>query len=88
MQGTFSTRTRGVNNRANVEDEMGLRIDREGSGYRIRLSEDRTKIIARNYAEIVQAIKHYYGERAHGERETCPLCRAVMAQGDKRKRIG
>lgn len=60
---------------------MGMKIEREGNGYRIRLSGDRTKVIAKSVAEIHQAIAHYYADplphsmmdaKTHA---VCPFCR-------------
>ena len=58
---------------------MSMRIDREGTGYRLRLSSDRSKLIARNLGEVQEGVDHYFCN-AHGLAEqwgSCPLCRAV-----------
>jgi hypothetical protein len=66
---------------------MSVKIDREGTGFRIHLSNDRSRIYARNEDEIVLAIRHYYGGHTanYTEDSLCPLCRACARQ-EKRRR--
>lgn len=58
---------------------MGMRINREGAGYLIRLTGDRSKFIARTPKEITTAVEHYYGLNGHsnGINTDCPLCRHI-----------
>lgn len=66
---------------------MSMTIDREGNGYRIRLSGDRDKIVARTPKEIQIAVAHYYGDHAHlTEQDNCPICRVIVRKSSGRNR--
>lgn len=57
---------------------MAMHIEREGTGYRIRLTGDRSRIWAHDPGEIGAAVEHYY--TGHTQKEYCPICRVIDAK--------
>ena len=51
---------------------MSLKIERRGSGFRVRLEGDRRLYVAPDAQGVAQAVLHYYAE-PHDEGR-CPLC--------------
>ena len=58
---------------------MSLKIERRGSGFRVRLEGDRRLYVAPDAQGVAQAVLHYYAE-PHDE-DRCPLCAKLGACG-------
>lgn len=63
-------------------------VTHEYNGYRIKLYKIRSRIIAKNPAEIGIAAEHYFGSGCYGEKknENCPICRHLMQREKKEKK--
>ena len=58
---------------------FSLKLSWPGSGWRP------SRVKAHNVAEIHEIIDHYHGAPGHlGERENCPLCRAMPHEEETR----
>ena len=65
---------------------MSMTIQIESSNYRIRLSGDRRRFIARNGIELVEAVRHHFN-LGHTGVTGYPICRAVQAQSGSRRKV-